>query len=261
MAESKAPMVVGIRATRSAISSVWEVGVPGVDRERPQRRDGGDEGDRQPGQQDVERDLIRRLAALGALDEGDHPVEERLPRLLGDLDHESVREQLRPAGDGGAIAARLADDRGRLAGDRRLVDGADALDDLAVGGDHLAGFDDHDVAALQLGGREAASVAQTGVRRRAGRAQRVRLRLAASLGDRLGEVREEHRQPEPDGDRRDEPQAVRVPAHEVEHENPGRDDAAELDDEHHRVLDLQPGVELGERVADRCEHELAREDA
>ena len=39
-------------------------------------------------------------------------------------------------------------------------------------------------------------------RRRARRAQRVRLRLAAALGDRLGEVREEHGQPEPDGDRR-----------------------------------------------------------
>ena len=46
---------------------------------------------------------------------------------------------LRAAGDGRAVAAGLADHRRRLAGDRRLVDRADALDDLAVGGDHLAG--------------------------------------------------------------------------------------------------------------------------
>ena len=123
----------------------------GVDRERPQRHDGGEERDRQPGEQDVERDLVRRLAALGALDERDHAVEERLARLLRDLDHEPVGEQPRAAGDGRAVAAGLADHRRGLAGDRRLVDRADALDDLAVGGDDLARLDDDDVAALELG--------------------------------------------------------------------------------------------------------------
>ena len=52
----------------------------GVERVRLQRHDGGEEGDREPGEQDVERDLVRRLAALGAFDERDHPVEERLAR-------------------------------------------------------------------------------------------------------------------------------------------------------------------------------------
>ena len=98
-------------------------------------------------------------------------------------------------------------------------------------------------------------------RGRARRAQRVRLRLAAAFGDRLGEVREQHGQPEPDGDHADEPELSRVPAGEVEEEDPGRDHAAELDDEHHRVLQLQPRVELRERVPDRRERELAREDA
>ena len=87
-----------------------------------------------------------------------------------------------------------------------------------------------------------------GVGRRARRAQRVRLRLAAALGDRLGEVREQHRQPEPDRDHADEPELAVSPADEVEHEDDGGDDAAELDDEHHRVLQLQPRVELRERV-------------
>ena len=90
-------------------------------------------------------------------------------------------------------------------------------------------------------------------RRRARRAQRVRLRLAAALGDRLGEVREQHGQPEPEGDHADEPERAGVPADEVEHEDPGRDHAAELDDEHHRVLELEPRVELRERVPDRPE--------
>ena len=61
---------------------------------------------------------------------------------------------LRAAGDGAAVAAALADHRRRLAGDRRLVDRGDALDDVAVAGDDLAGRDDHDVAAAQLGRRD-----------------------------------------------------------------------------------------------------------
>ena len=133
IAESSAPIVVGISATSSAISTVCDDRRARVERERAQRDDGGEEGDRQAGEQDVERDLVRRLAPLGALDERDHPVEERLARLLRDLDHEPVGEQPRAAGDGRAVAAGLADDRRRLAGDRRLVDRADALDDLAVG--------------------------------------------------------------------------------------------------------------------------------
>ena len=147
IAESSAPIVVGISATSSAISTVCESRRARVDRERPQRHDGGEEGDRQAGEQDVERDLVRRLAPLGALDERDHPVEERLAGLLRDLDHEPVGEELRAAGDGRAVAAGLADHGRGLAGDRGLVDRADALDDLAVGGDDLARLDDDDVAA------------------------------------------------------------------------------------------------------------------
>ena len=212
IAESSAPIVVGISATSSAISTVCDSRRARVDRVRLQRDDRGEERDRQPGEQDVEGDLVRRLAPLGALDERDHAVEERLARLLRDLDHEPVGEQLRAAGDGRAVAARLADHGRRLAGDRRLVDRADAFDDLAVGRDDLAGLDDDDVAALQLGRRHLAAVAQARVGGRAGRAQRARLRLAAPLGDRLGEVREEHGQPEPDRDRGDEPEAAGVAA-------------------------------------------------
>ena len=164
------------------------------------------------GEEDVERDLVRRLAALGALDERDHAVEERPARLLGDLDHESVREQPRPAGDRRAVAARLADDRGGLARDRGLVDRADALDDLAVGGNDLTRLDDDDVAAPEVGRRhllEAAGVrAPVRDRGRARGAERVRLRLAPPFGDRLGEVREQNGEPEPERDRAREPERL-----------------------------------------------------
>ena len=92
----------------------------------------------EPGEQDVERDLVRRLLPRRAFDERDHPVEEGLARLRRDAHDDLVREHARAAGDRRAVAARLADHRRRLAGDRRLVDRRDALDDVAVAGDELA---------------------------------------------------------------------------------------------------------------------------
>ena len=50
-------------------------------------------------------------------------------------------------------------------------------------------------------------------------------------------------------------------ARKIEEEDHRRDHAAELDDEHHRVLELLPRVELRERIADRRNREVAREDA
>ena len=73
--------------------------------------------------------------------------------LGGDADDDAVGEHLRPAGDRRAVASRLADHRRRLAGDRRLVDRGDALDDLAVGGDEVAGLAHDEVALGQIGGR------------------------------------------------------------------------------------------------------------
>ena len=81
IADSSAPIVVGIRHTSSATSTMIVCSALGVDRERLQRDDREQEDDRQPGEQDVQRDLVRRLLPLGALDQRDHAVEERLARL------------------------------------------------------------------------------------------------------------------------------------------------------------------------------------
>ena len=115
--------------------------------ERAQGHHRGEEHDREPGEQDVERDLVRRLAALGALDERDHALQEALARLLRDLDHDAVRQHARAASHRRAVASGFPDDGCRLARDGGLVDGRDALDHRAVTGDHLARRDDHDVAA------------------------------------------------------------------------------------------------------------------
>ena len=58
-----------------------------------------------PGEQDREGDLVRRLLAVGALDEGDHPVEERLARLGRDPHDDLVGQHPGAAGDRRAVAA------------------------------------------------------------------------------------------------------------------------------------------------------------
>ena len=185
-----------------------------VDGERLQRHDHDQEDDRQAGQQDGQGDLVGRLLALGALDQGDHAVEEGLAGVGGDLDPDLVGEHLGAAGDGAAIAAALADHRRRLAGDGRLVDRGDALDDVAVAGDDLAGRDDDHVAPAQLRRRhllDALVGDEVGEGLGLHLAQRVGLRLAAALGHGRGEVGEEHGEPEPAGHGPDEGRVAASP--------------------------------------------------
>ena len=76
IAESRPPIVVGIRQTSSAISTVTESTVAGIAGERPQRDADDEEDQRQAGEQDRQRQFVRRLLPLGALDQRDHAVDE-----------------------------------------------------------------------------------------------------------------------------------------------------------------------------------------
>ena len=81
-------------------------------------------------------------------------------------------------------------------------------------------------------------------------AQRGGLRLAAPLGHRLGEIGEQHGEPEPEIDLEREP----VPAgagHQIAQEQQCRQRGHDLDREHHRVAHHEARVELAERLADR----------
>ncbi len=121
----------------------------GVLGQRHQRHAGEQEDDGEADQQDVQRDLVGRLLAGGPFDERDHPIEEGLAGIADDADDDPVGEHLGAAGDRRAIAAALADDGRRLAGDGRFVDGGNPLDDLAVAGDQLIRLDDHQIALAQ----------------------------------------------------------------------------------------------------------------
>jgi hypothetical protein len=178
----------------------------------------------------------------------------------GDLDLEPVGEHARPAGDGAAIAAGLADDRRALARDRALVDRGDTLDDLAVGGDELARRDDDDVAAPEIRRRYRISRADHVAWRqrlrvpgaadadgRGGGAhlpQRRRLGLAAPLGHGLGEVGEQDGEPQPDDELELEFHVDRRAPREIVHEEHAHQERANLDHEHDGVLRHRPRVQL-----------------
>ena len=227
-----------------------------VDGERLQGDHGDEKDDRQAGEQDVERDLVGGLLPRRPLDERDHAVEEARAGFLRDAHDDLVGEHARAAGDRGAVTARLADHRRRLAGDRRLVHAGDALDHLAVGGDQLAGRDHDHVAERQPARRHlleaAVLAAPVGDRLGAGAAQRLGLGLAPALGHRLREVREQDGEPEPGGDRPREDR--RLEDRERRHEHAGH-----LDHEHDRVAGHAARVELEHGVPRRPAHQPAVE--
>ena len=198
-------------------------------------------------------------AAPGAFDHRDHAIEEGLARIARDAHDQPVRQHAGTPGDRREVAAGLAQHGRRLAGDRALVDGGYAFDHLAVGGNGLPGLDEEEVALAQAVGRHDIAAARSTtvieplrLDLATRRAQCSGLGLAAALGDGLGEVREQHGEPQPCGDREHEAGAPdRVPGirggHETEH---GRQHAADVHDEHHRVADLHARIELAECVED-----------
>ena len=90
MAESSAPIVVGMSETKSAAQHGQRDARAGEMRHRHERRADDEEDQAHAGEQDRERDLVGRALALGALDERDHAVEERLAGVRGDADDDAV---------------------------------------------------------------------------------------------------------------------------------------------------------------------------
>ena len=91
IAESSAPIVVGIRQTSRATSTTIVQVRARVVRERRQGGDREQEDDGERREQDVQRDLVGRLLPGRALDQGDHPVDEGLTGLRRDLDDDRGR--------------------------------------------------------------------------------------------------------------------------------------------------------------------------
>ena len=182
-------------------------GTDRIHREGKERGGDHEEDECEAGQENVEGDLVGRLLSLRALHHRDHLVEKTLAGIGRDPHHQPVGEHPCAAGDRVAVAAALTDHRRALAGDRALVHGGDAVDHLAVTRHDVARFDQHVVAAAKLRGRRlfdgrfpVRRGQPLGERVAAGAAQGVGLCPAAALRHRLGEIREEHRRPEPGRD-------------------------------------------------------------
>ncbi len=205
-----------------------------------------------PAKQDVQGDLVGRLLPLGSLDQGDHAVDEAGAGLGRDPHHDAVGQDSGPAGDARAVAAGLSDDRGRLAGDGGFVHRGDAFDDLAVAWDQLAGGDDAQVAHVQVRRGHLADgpvrIAPMSHRLPAGPAQCVGLGLAPPFGHRLGEVGEQHREPQPDGHGTGEHGVGGGRGTDVDEEQDGGEHGTYQHDEHHRVAGFGARVQLDDRV-------------
>jgi hypothetical protein len=168
----------------------------------------------------------------------------------------------RAAGHAGAISARLANDRSGLAGDRRFVDERDALDHVAVPRNDLVLVNDDFVARAQIGrgyllDRAVRPASKRG-RRDPRPAQRFRLRLAAFLGDRRGEVGEQHGEEQPDVERdeiADRDYARRRADRRLYHVEQGQD-RADLDDEHDRIFPLDVRTQHDDRLFQRGDDDL-----
>ena len=198
IALSSPPIVVGIRQTSSAINTGTENVDAGVNAERLQRHAHEQENDRQRGQQNRQRDFVRRLLAFRAFDHRNHSVEKAVALLHRDADDDAVADDARAAGDGAAVAAALANDGRRFASDGGFIHAGDAFDHFAVGGNHVTRFADDEVALLQIrcGNFFFASVpsaSRHGVL--ACLAQTVRLGFATAFGHGFGEIGEQHREP------------------------------------------------------------------
>ena len=216
-----------------------------------QRRNGEQKDDRQAGDQDVQRDLVGRLLTLGTLDERNHAIEERLAWVRGDFDFHLIGEHARASGDRAAIPAGLPDDRRTLARDDRLVNGGDAVDDLAVARNDLTCRDNHDIAGAKFRRGNLLDPPAVGQpvceRVGLGLPQRLGLRLPAGLGHRFGERGEEHGEPEPQVDLKLESDPARadrnIPDQEQQHER-----RSDFDDEDHGILHQRDRIQLQHRI-------------
>ena len=163
----------------------------------------------------------------------------------------------RAAGHAGTIAARFANDGRRFAGNGRLVDRRDALDDFAVAGNDLSRFDNDTIAGYQLGRGNlfnSVSLEQAiGDRIAASATQRLGLCLATRLGERRREIGEQHGQKQPHVQRdeiRERNLAGRVAQGRLNDEQQGQE-RAHFHHEHHRVFPLDVRPQHDERLLQR----------
>jgi hypothetical protein len=200
----------------------------------------------------------RMLSAI-SFDHGDHAIDERLARVGGGAHDEPVGQHARSAGDGAPVAAALTDHGRALAGDGALVHRRHALDDLAVARQQVTRAHQHHVTLPQHGrGHDGDAQVVLGIEQLARHdvgtrpPQRVGLRLAASLRHRLGEVCEQHREPQPHRHRQHEGRGLLALAAQGQHAQRRGQQRAHQHGEHDRVPHLVARIQLAQRGEQRA---------
>ena len=123
-------------------------------------------------------------------------------------DEQVIGNHAGAAGDRTAVPATFANDRSALARHRTFVNQRNPLDDFAVRRNDFAGANDHHVADFQHRRRQfihnsAGDFGHFACRHiLASRAQTGRLGPTAGFGHRLGQIGQQNRQPEQDGQAR-----------------------------------------------------------
>jgi hypothetical protein len=216
MALSRPPMVVGIRQTSSAISTGTE-NTAGIDAKGLQRHTDQQENHRQSRQQDGQRDFVRRLLALRAFHQGNHPVQKSFARIDGDADLDFVGEHRVPP-----VTALRSPPLSRITG----ADSPVMADSSTVAAPSMtspsAGM--VSVARTRTTSPLRSSVALTSSScpffrcgafwSDAGFPQGLGLGFAAAFGHRLGKIGKQHGKPQPERQLRDEAaigRAVKIP--------------------------------------------------
>ena len=205
MAESRPPIVVGMRHTSRATSDTVSTVVPAYSPK------GRMVTVAMRNSSDMPASRMARAISLGVRCRWAPSTRAIMrsrkvsPGSARDADGQAVADERRATCDRAAdIGAGLLEDGRGFARDGGLVDEADALDDVAVTGDRLALLDDDDVALAKLGGPDilerAVGTAAMGRGLRSRPPQGRGLRAAAGLRDGLRVGGEEDREPQPDSD-------------------------------------------------------------
>jgi hypothetical protein len=143
IADSRPPMVVGIRHTSSATSTVIATGSARPARRTLKRENGSSVTVASRNTMVSAASRMVSAISLGVFWRFAPSTSAIMrsrkvsPGIGGDAHDDPVGQHARAAGHGAAVAAGLAHDRRRFAGDGALVDRGDAFDDLAVGRDQL----------------------------------------------------------------------------------------------------------------------------
>src|SRR6185437_13235216 len=105
---------------------------------------------RQPGEQNIQCNLIRGLMPFSAFNQRDHAINKSFSRIGRDSYFDFIRENTCTAGDSGSVSTAFTNHWSRLPCDGRFVDRSDSLDYFPVTWNHLSSRDMHHISATQL---------------------------------------------------------------------------------------------------------------